>query len=99
MRHLELFAGIGGFRRAIDLVGQDYHVPVTCIGFSEIESKAVLTYKTNYNTNGEIELGDIVEFTSDELLEQFIVSPVGVHAYPVFGITVVGFAYPVVMFL
>lgn len=66
MRHLELFAGIGGFRRAIDLVGQDYHVPVTCVGFSEIESKAVLTYKTNYNTEDELELGDIVKFTSDE---------------------------------
>lgn len=66
MRHLELFAGIGGFRRAIDLVGQDYHMPVTCVGFSEIESKAVLTYKTNYNTEGELELGDIVKFTSDE---------------------------------
>ena len=66
MRHLELFAGIGGFRRAIDLVGQDYHVPVICVGFSEIESKAVLTYKTNYNTEGELELGDIVNFTSDE---------------------------------
>ena len=66
MRHLELFAGIGGFRRAIDLVGQDYHVPVICVGFSEIESKAVLTYKTNYNTEGELELGDIVKFTSDE---------------------------------
>lgn len=66
MRHLELFAGIGGFRRAIDLVGQDYQMPVTCVGFSEIESKAVLTYKTNYNTEGELELGDIVKFTSDE---------------------------------
>lgn len=66
MRHLELFAGIGGFRRAIDLVGQDYHVPVICVGFSEIESKAVLTYKTIYNTEGELELGDIVKFTSDE---------------------------------
>lgn len=66
MRHLELFAGIGGFRRAIDLVGQDYHMLVTCVGFSEIESKAVLTYKTNYNTEGELELGDIVKFTSDE---------------------------------
>lgn len=66
MRHLELFAGIGGFRRAIDLVGQDYQMPVTCVGFSEIESKAVLTYKINYNTEGELELGDIVKFTSDE---------------------------------
>ena len=66
MRHLELFAGIGGFRRAIDLAGQDYHVPVECVAYSEIEPKAVLTYKTNYNTEGEIEIGDIVSFTSDK---------------------------------
>ena len=36
---------------------------------------------------------------SDELFEKFIVSPVCVHAYPVFGIAVIGLAYPVVMFL
>jgi len=64
MRHLELFSGIGGFRRAIDLVGQDNHVPVECVGYSEIEPKAVLTYKTNYNTEGEVEIGDIVSFTA-----------------------------------
>ena len=66
MRHLELFAGIGGFRRAIDLVGQDYHVPVICVGFSEIESKAVLTYKTNYNTEGELELGNYSAIVHDK---------------------------------
>lgn len=64
MRHLELFAGIGGFRRAIDLVGQDYHILTQCVAYSEIEPKAVLTYKTNYKTEGEVEMGDIVDFTS-----------------------------------
>lgn len=65
MKHLELFAGIGGFRRAIDLVGHDCHIPIKCIGFSEIDSKAVQTYCTNYDTSNEIEIGDIVAFTSD----------------------------------
>lgn len=67
MRHLELFAGIGGFRRAIDLVGQDYYIPTQCVAYSEIEPKAVLTYKTNYNTEGEVEMGDIVDFTSENV--------------------------------
>lgn len=63
MRHLELFAGIGGFRRAIDLVCQDFHIPAVCIAYSEIEQKAVKTYVTNYDTTGELAIGDIVEFT------------------------------------
>lgn len=65
MRHLELFAGIGGFRQAMDMIGQDLHVPFECIAYSEIEPKAVQTYCANYNTEGELALGDIVAFTRD----------------------------------
>lgn len=62
--HLELFAGIGGFRRAIDLFGQDAGEKVKCVGFSEIDSYATKTYKANYDITNEVEMGDIVEFTS-----------------------------------
>lgn len=65
MKHLELFAGIGGFRHAIDLVCHDYGIPSECVGFSEIDSKAHQTYCINYNTSEEIDMGDIVAFTSD----------------------------------
>lgn len=65
MKHLELFSGIGGFRQAIDLVGLDYRIPMNCVGYSEIDSKAVLTYVTNFNTEGELALGDIVDFTKE----------------------------------
>ena len=67
MRHLELFAGIGGFRRAMDLLTQDNIMNFHCIGYSEIDSKAVRTYCANYNPdeNGEVALGDIVSFTND----------------------------------
>lgn len=65
MTHLELFAGIGGFRRALDLLAQDGIMPFDCIGYSEIDAKAKQTYQTNYNVNGEIDMGDIVAFTSD----------------------------------
>lgn len=66
MKHLELFAGIGGFRRAIELIGNDLRIPMNCIGFSEIDNKAILTYKANFKVrNGEMCIGDIVDFTAE----------------------------------
>ena len=64
LTHLELFAGIGGFRKAIDLYCEDNNLKSKCIGFSEIDKYASLTYKSNYNTSNEVEIGDIIEFTS-----------------------------------
>ena len=67
MTHLELFAGIGGFRRAMDLLTQDNVMDFNCIGFSEIDSKAVTTYYANYNPeDNEIVMGDIVAFTANQ---------------------------------
>lgn len=66
MKHLELFAGIGGFRKAIDLIGKDFKIPVECVGYSEIDDYAIKTYESNYNTFGETKIGDIVEFTAQE---------------------------------
>lgn len=64
--HVELFAGIGGFRQAIDLYGKDFRTAVRCVGFSEIDPYASKTYRANYNTDDEVEMGDIVNFTSDD---------------------------------
>lgn len=65
MRHLELFAGIGGFRKAIDILGENYNFPTNCVGFSEIDKYATTTYKANYETANEVELGDIIQFTTN----------------------------------
>ncbi len=65
MTHLELFSGIGGFRRAFDLLGQDGIMPFECIGYSEIDASAKKTYQINYNTDGELDMGDIVAFTAN----------------------------------
>lgn len=66
MRHLELFSGIGGFRRALDLVAQDGYMNFSCVGYSEIDKNALKTYQTIYDiADEEISLGDIVEFTSN----------------------------------
>ena len=56
MRHLELFAGIGGFRRAMDLLTQDHIMDFHCIGYSEIDAKAVKTYCANYHPEVDGEL-------------------------------------------
>jgi len=65
MTHLELFAGIGGFRRAIDLVCHDCGLPSECVGFSEIDSKAHQTYCSNFNIRNEVDMGDVVAFTAN----------------------------------
>ena len=66
MKHLELFSGIGGFRRAMDLLTIDKIMNFESIGYSEIDTNAIKTYTANYNPKDtEIALGDIVEFTSD----------------------------------
>lgn len=75
MKHLELFSGIGGFRRAFDLLSKDGLMSFECVGYSEIDAKAKATYQLNYDTRGEVDMGDIVAFTSDidrmQTLEDF----------------------------
>lgn len=66
MKHVELFSGIGGFRRAMDLITSDLLFPINTIAYSEIDEKANVTYKSNYFIDNEIEIGDIVEFTKDK---------------------------------
>ena len=67
MNHLELFSGIGGFRHAMDLLTKDKIMEFNCVGYSEIEDKAIKTYRANYQISpNEIFMGDIVQFTSDE---------------------------------
>ena len=56
-KHLELFAGIGGFRRAIDLFCKDQKIESKCVGFSEIDKYAIKVAQKNYPNT--IELGDI----------------------------------------
>lgn len=67
MKHLELFSGIGGFRRAFDLLTQDGVMDFHCIGYSEIDDKARKTYRAVYDiADDELDMGDIVAFINDE---------------------------------
>jgi DNA (cytosine-5-)-methyltransferase len=67
MKHLELFAGIGGFRNAFNILGKDLNIPMDCVGYSEIDHYANKTYSSNYDISpNEIVLGDITVFTSNK---------------------------------
>lgn len=64
---IDLFAGIGGFRMALQNLGGK------CVFSSEIDNSVKVTYEKNY---GEFPFGDIKEFTgpgiSDDLLNELI---------------------------
>ena len=66
LKHLELFAGVGGFRRAIDLFCTDNKIMSTCVGFSHIDKYALQSYKSIHSAHSELALGDIKQFTSDK---------------------------------
>lgn len=66
MNHVELFAGIGGFRKAMDLITKDLDFLIDTIAYSEIDNKAIDTYNANYDTTGEIMMGNIVEFVNNK---------------------------------
>lgn len=55
---IDLFAGIGGFRQALESLGGQ------CIGFSEIASDAINAYCKNYNEDIALNLGDITKIKS-----------------------------------
>lgn len=64
--YIDLFSGIGGFRKALNLLSSDLGIKSKCLAFSEIDNFATISYKANYETSEEIEMGDIVEFTKNK---------------------------------
>ena len=64
MKFIDLFSGIGGFRSALELSGHE------CIAYSEIDKYAKQSYQAMYDTENEIDLGDITNI-SQEYLSRF----------------------------
>lgn len=62
MKFLDLFSGIGGFRLGMEAAGH------SCIGFCEKDKFARASYKSIFNTEGEIEIHDITT-VSDEAIQ------------------------------
>lgn len=61
LRFLDLFAGIGGFRLAMEQAG--HH----CVGFCEIDKFARQSYKAIFQTENEVEFHDITTVTPEEI--------------------------------
>ncbi|HHT7826444.1 TPA: DNA cytosine methyltransferase [Streptococcus suis] len=61
MKFLDLFAGIGGFRRGMERAGHE------CVGFCEIDQFARKSYKAIHNTEGEFEFHDITRVTDESV--------------------------------
>jgi DNA (cytosine-5)-methyltransferase 1 len=75
-RFIDLFAGIGGFRKAFDSVGGK------CVFTSEWDKSCRVTYQANYASDHPIE-GDIREFTKDnESLSQIPAHDLLVAGFP-----------------
>lgn len=60
MKFIDLFAGIGGFRLAMERAGHE------CVAFCEIDKFARDSYKAMYDTANETEWHDIREVTNEE---------------------------------
>lgn len=61
MKFIDMFSGIGGFRSALELSGHE------CIAYSEIDKYAKQSYQAIYDTENEIDLGDITEISQEYL--------------------------------
>ena len=64
MKFIDMFSGIGGFRSAMENNGHE------CIAYSEIDKYAKQSYQAMYDTENEIDLGDITNI-SQEYLSRF----------------------------
>ena len=71
VKYLELFAGIGGFRSAIERIAKKSNIFTKCVGFSEIDPYAIKTYKANFKTaDSDLEIGDITSLNTNKKISQ-----------------------------
>lgn len=64
IRYLDIFAGIGGFRSALERVGG-----FKCVAYCEIDKYAKKAYDAMYDTEGEIYFNDARKIEPEELLD------------------------------
>lgn len=60
MKFIDLFSGIGGFRSALEKHGHE------CLAYSEIDKFAKQSYQAIYDTENEVDLGDITKVTEED---------------------------------
>ena len=64
IRFIDLFAGIGGFRYAMQKAGKELGINVECVFSSEIDKECQKVYKENF---GDIPHGDITQITANTI--------------------------------
>lgn len=64
IRFIDLFAGIGGFRYAIENAGDELGVTTECVFTSEIDNECQNVYKENF---GDIPYGDITKINAESI--------------------------------
>lgn len=72
LTYLDLFSGIGGFRLAMDRVSRDINIKSRCLGHSEIDKYALTTYRNNFDTTNEIDIGDITSLGSEAEIKKIL---------------------------
>ena len=65
LTYIDLFSGIGGFRLAMNRASKDVGIKSRCLGYSEIDKNALMTYRSNFDTNNETDIGDITNLNSE----------------------------------
>lgn len=61
MKYIDLYAGIGGFRQALDKLGHE------CVFSAEIDSSAIQTYEENYKDLAGFDLDTLQNLTDKEI--------------------------------
>lgn len=64
IRFVDLFAGVGGFRYAIQNACQEFGIQAECVFTSEIDAECQKVYKENF---GEIPYGDITKISENSI--------------------------------
>lgn len=77
-KYVDLFSGIGGFRVGLDALGG------TSVGFSEIDKRAIETYRQNFNDPESHALGDVTKI-SDLPQADLVVGGVPCQSWSVAG--------------
>jgi len=54
LKFVDLFAGLGGFRNALEQLAKEQKFTTKCVFVSEINEKVIQTYKNNYLENNKI---------------------------------------------
>ena len=62
IRYFDMFAGIGGFRSALEAIGG-----FECVGYCEIDKYARQAYEAMYNTEGELFFEDATKIIPEQL--------------------------------